>query len=275
MKPTHLTEPAPLRGAARPSEGTDISVPLLADAVARHRQGHPLDEGDFVGAVDGLADAVAVLVEAADDSQATCMTRVVETFGPVGDVILGLASLANWYATACERNPELFRKPCGQRRAATDEEVRQATAHMAALLRQVAQAMSPTVSALNAATSAACGFYPPDAEFHLDPPAVPTALYLWFDVDDVPIYVGITGDLATRQNRHSVRSSWSEFADRSKVRRYPSRPAAEDAERALIRELRPVFNHVHNDTPEARARLVTYLIEHGRTDLLAPAVSRG
>lgn len=102
-----------------------------------------------------------------------------------------------------------------------------------------------------------------------------TALYLWFDVDDVLIYIGITGDLATRQNRHSKRSSWAEFADHAKIRRYPSRPEAEDAERKLIGELGPVFNHVHNDTPEARARLVAYLIEHGRNDLLAPAVSRG
>lgn len=102
-----------------------------------------------------------------------------------------------------------------------------------------------------------------------------TALYFWFDAEDVLLYIGITGDLATRQSSHAKRSSWSEFADHSKVRRFPSRPEAEAAEKAAIEADRPLFNRVHNDTPEARQRLVAYLIEHGRADLLTPAVSRG
>lgn len=102
-----------------------------------------------------------------------------------------------------------------------------------------------------------------------------TALYLWFDADGVLIYLGITGDLAVRQTRHAKRSSWGDFAARSEVRWFPSRAEAEEAERELIHQLRPVFNQVHNDTPEARQRLVDYLVQHGRTDLLAPAISRG
>ncbi|MET8278360.1 GIY-YIG nuclease family protein [Micromonospora sp. NPDC005174] len=102
-----------------------------------------------------------------------------------------------------------------------------------------------------------------------------TALYFWYDAADVLLYIGITGDLATRQSSHAKKSSWSEFADHSKIRRFPSRPEAESAEKSAIEQHRPLFNHQHNDTPEARQRLVAYLIEHGRMDLLTPAVSRG
>ncbi|MEU7170241.1 hypothetical protein ABZ949_01965 [Micromonospora tulbaghiae] len=100
-------------------------------------------------------------------------------------------------------------------------------------------------------------------------------LYFWFDADRLLLYVGITGDLATRQASHAKKSSWAEFATHCEVRRFPSRAEAERAEKAAIEAERPLFNHVHNDTAEARQRLVAYLIEHGRMDLLAPAVSRG
>ncbi|MER7331763.1 MULTISPECIES: GIY-YIG nuclease family protein [unclassified Micromonospora] len=102
-----------------------------------------------------------------------------------------------------------------------------------------------------------------------------TALYFWYDTDDVLLYIGITGDLATRQTAHAKRSTWAEFADHSTVQRLPTRLHALDAEREAIKAERPLFNVTHNDTPEARARLVAYLIEHGRADLLVPAVSRG
>lgn len=104
---------------------------------------------------------------------------------------------------------------------------------------------------------------------------VETALYFWHDSVGRLLYVGITEDLATRQSSHAKRSSWAAFAAGSRVRRFASRVEAERAEKAAIERHRPLFNHVHNDTPEARARLVAYLIEHGRMDLLAPAVSRG
>lgn len=101
------------------------------------------------------------------------------------------------------------------------------------------------------------------------------ALYRWFDWDDRLLYIGITGNLASRQESHSTRSTWSQFAARCTVERYPTREDVETMERHAIYEEKPLFNHVHNDTPEARERLVRYLIEHDRLDLLAPAVSRG
>ncbi|MFI1194147.1 GIY-YIG nuclease family protein [Micromonospora sp. NPDC020750] len=102
-----------------------------------------------------------------------------------------------------------------------------------------------------------------------------TVLYFWYDAAGVLLYIGITRDLAVRQTNHAKRSSWSVFARRCEVEPFPSRREAEVAEKAAIEQHRPLFNRQHNDTPEARARLVAYLIEHGRVDLLAPAVSRG
>lgn len=109
------------------------------------------------------------------------------------------------------------------------------------------------------------------------PPQVParTALYWHFDRDDVLLYVGVTEALVVRGKNHARSSSWAEFAVRAEVRWFPSRQDAERAEREAIEAERPLFNHVHNDTPEARARLVEYLVANGRTDLLSPAVSRG
>lgn len=106
-------------------------------------------------------------------------------------------------------------------------------------------------------------------------PDVRTALYWHYDGDGVLLYIGITDGLVARGKSHAARSSWALFAKTSKSVWYPNRPEAEAAEVAAIQAERPLFNHTHNDTPEARARLVAYLIEHGRMDLLAPAVSRG
>lgn len=103
----------------------------------------------------------------------------------------------------------------------------------------------------------------------------PTALYRYWDEGDALLYVGITGDLKHRERSHLRRSSWMEFVARSTVERFPSREDAEAAEVAAILAERPLFNAKHNESPEAVRRVVEYLVEHGRTDLLAPAVSRG
>jgi hypothetical protein len=101
------------------------------------------------------------------------------------------------------------------------------------------------------------------------------ALYRWYDIDRRLIYVGITSDLHVRQSSHVRKSSWTQFASISVVQRYPTRGYSEWAERRAICDEQPLFNHQHNDTSEARQRLVEYLIEQGRTDLLTAAVSRG
>lgn len=106
-------------------------------------------------------------------------------------------------------------------------------------------------------------------------PPYPTALYRYFDAEDQLLYIGITGDLAVREVTHIRDSSWMDFAARATIERHPTRRAALDAEREAIQAESPLFNVTHNDSPDAVRRLVEYLVQHGRTDLLAPAVSRG
>jgi predicted GIY-YIG superfamily endonuclease len=102
-----------------------------------------------------------------------------------------------------------------------------------------------------------------------------TALYRWWDEADILLYIGVAGDLGSRTKGHVKGSSWMEFVARSAVERHPTRGAALAAETAAIKAEHPLFNFQHNNTPEARRRLVEYLIEHGRLDMLAPVVSRG
>lgn len=102
-----------------------------------------------------------------------------------------------------------------------------------------------------------------------------TALYRYFDAADLPLYAGISDHLHDRTRSHIRGSSWMDFAVRSTIERHPTRAVALEAEEAAIKAERPIFNKKHNNTPEARRRVVEYLIEHDRLDLLTPAVSRG
>lgn len=102
-------------------------------------------------------------------------------------------------------------------------------------------------------------------------PPVPTGLYHWYDEDNALLYVGITNNVGKRQDAHIADSAWTEFATRSTIRRFLSRPDAEAAEVLAIKADRPLFNRQHNDTPEARQRLADYLLSKGRPDLLTPA----
>jgi hypothetical protein len=101
------------------------------------------------------------------------------------------------------------------------------------------------------------------------------ALYRYWDADDLLLYVGITGHMGYRERSHIKGSSWMDFAVRSTIERFPCKFQAEPAEREAIQAEHPLFNHKHNESREAQQRLVDYLVRHGRTDLLAPAVSRG
>lgn len=115
----------------------------------------------------------------------------------------------------------------------------------------------------------------PEVEAEADGRERPTALYRYYDIGDLLLYAGISGRLYGRTGEHVGGSSWMDFAVRSTIERFPSRDGALEAEEVAIKAERPLFNHTHNDTPEARRRLVEYLVGHDRLDLLAPAVSRG
>lgn len=104
--------------------------------------------------------------------------------------------------------------------------------------------------------------------------AVTTALYRWWDEADVLLYIGISDELLERLTSHVKDSAWMDFAVRSTITRYPSRTKAEVAEVEAIKGEQPLFNLKHNNTPEARRRLFEYLVEHGRTDIPLPCISR-
>ena len=115
----------------------------------------------------------------------------------------------------------------------------------------------------------------PEAEPEPDGRERPTALYRYYDISDLLLYVGISGRLYDRTGDHTKGSSWMDFAVRSTIERFPARDEAVEAEEAAIKAEHPLFNDRHNNTPEARRQLVEYLVRHDRLDLLAPAVSRG
>jgi predicted GIY-YIG superfamily endonuclease len=106
-------------------------------------------------------------------------------------------------------------------------------------------------------------------------PTAATALYRYYAEQDALLYVGISDELWRRTEAHTKASAWMDFAVRSTIERHSTRKEAEAAETAAIKAEQPLFNDIHNRTPEAKARLVAFLIEHGRADLLAPSVSRG
>lgn len=101
-----------------------------------------------------------------------------------------------------------------------------------------------------------------------------TILYRAFDSDDVLLYVGITDDLGERTFNHARASTWMEFAATAKYEHFTDRREAEEVEISVIQSERPLFNLAYNDDPQADQRLVDYLIEHDRRDLLRAAVSR-
>ncbi len=101
-----------------------------------------------------------------------------------------------------------------------------------------------------------------------------TALYRWFDADDVLLYIGITKWLAERTDQHDAGSSWFQFVARGTVDWSDDWAAAEEAEIAAIQAEEPLFNEAHADLSVIHPRLVKYLVDKGRYDLLAPAFSR-
>ena len=96
----------------------------------------------------------------------------------------------------------------------------------------------------------------------------PYALYRYFDVADIELYVGISGDLAARDTSHIARSKWMQFTARSTVERRRTLEDVKRAEREAIETEHPIFNKQYNNTPEAKARMRAYLVEAGRPDLL-------
>lgn len=303
----HPTQPGATRPTAAPRESWEDSpyiagqIPQCDDdafaamlAVVREwRAGGTITIHDRIFASQGLGLVAAALAEVGDGEPTEAACSVAEAVIGFADAFKAIGSVAAKYAAEARSRLDLVRKPiargargtnlptvlppdlASRRRIATDDEARVFAEENAAIFDEIAELSDRAAGLAGTAFGVWNRFCAPSAMWVPRTPPVPTALYFWYDAADVLLYIGITGDLATRQSSHAKRSSWSEFADHSKIRRFPSRPEAEAAEKAAIESERPLFNHVHNDTPEARQRLVAYLVERGRMDLLAPAVSRG
>jgi len=106
-------------------------------------------------------------------------------------------------------------------------------------------------------------------------PEVTTKLYTAHDKDGRLLYIGISDKMGDRLQSHVEGSSWMEFAANISIDEFPTRRGAEQAERERVKDGKPLFNVVHNDHPSRDVDLIQYLIEKGRTDLLALNVSRG
>ncbi|MEU9578820.1 GIY-YIG nuclease family protein [Streptomyces chilikensis] len=91
-----------------------------------------------------------------------------------------------------------------------------------------------------------------------------TALYRFFDEQDVLLYVGITDRLTVRFREHSHHSKWWPLAVSHRVEWLAGRALADRTERQVIREEKPLFNVLH--TPRARLPLSE---ETGRQDVAA------
>jgi hypothetical protein len=108
-------------------------------------------------------------------------------------------------------------------------------------------------------------------------PHYPRGAYLYrhWDADGRLLYVGIAERPTARERQHETSSPWMTFQVEMTVEPFGSRADAEAAEAEAIRTEQPLFNVAGNESPAARRGLVEYLVKHGRTDLLAPAVCRG
>ncbi len=74
----------------------------------------------------------------------------------------------------------------------------------------------------------------------------PTSLYLYYDVDGILIYLGITGRGMGRNREHNARAEWWPFVASQEVEHFASRAEAEAQEQRLIKLYHPPFNKQHN-----------------------------
>lgn len=73
-----------------------------------------------------------------------------------------------------------------------------------------------------------------------------TFLYRFFSRSGQLLYVGITNDWSSRLRQHRLGKPWYREAVRVELNVYPSRDAADKAERFAIRHERPLHNVTHN-----------------------------
>jgi len=76
---------------------------------------------------------------------------------------------------------------------------------------------------------------------------LPVSVYVYYDADDAPLYVGQTTDLFAREHHHRSKSPWwGAVAYREVVSEHDERADALYAEAEEIRRIRPRYNVRHN-----------------------------
>jgi hypothetical protein len=71
------------------------------------------------------------------------------------------------------------------------------------------------------------------------------AMYRYFDAEQVLLYIGKSGALASREQAHIATSDWMELAASSTIERFGTPEELADAERAAILSEHPIFNKQH------------------------------
>lgn len=88
-------------------------------------------------------------------------------------------------------------------------------------------------------------------------------LYRFFGAAGELLYIGITGDAATRWKNHSKKQPWWPLVRRIEIEQFATRAEVEAAEKGAIRAEGPIYNKVHNS---AASKRVTKPKENYATD---------
>lgn len=99
----------------------------------------------------------------------------------------------------------------------------------------------------------------------------PTALYRYFDNEDVLLYIGISDKPEKRRRQHCDKSAWYRFADHWSVEWYAHREDAARQEWEAIDIEEPLFNRM-GSTVDREGKTTAYLLANEALDLLRTAI---
>jgi predicted GIY-YIG superfamily endonuclease len=251
------------------ADGDDALTSAMRAVRSKRAGAVPVDTDVYVS---GYA-AAAILMTMHDHADYDGFS-IEEPLAGIVDSLYFISGMLDRFANSAEAHPEHFAKPIFEPTQISQDEAAKHAASYAKTLRSMSSAISGARTLAEAIPFAS---YDRSGERSVECPTngQRTAIYRWYDADGMLLYIGITGAFATRQSSHIKRSSWAKFAAKSRVEWIDGRCDAELLEIEAIKAEQPLFNYQHNDTPDARKRLVEYLVAKDCLDLLRPCVSRG
>ena len=105
----------------------------------------------------------------------------------------------------------------------------------------------------------------PDGKLH--------QLYRHFNSDEELLYVGVSLSALARLCQHKAKSEWYSQITRIEIENWPTRNAAEEAEKILIAHFKPAHNITHNRVPESEPKNSQERYNRKRTRLCEFAVT--